>query len=111
MRRLVLLASATNASLQQKVHQPKQDKEVTTEKTEFNIKLLPKSLVYAKLFILAKDPLEVGENILYIHITIWNLSYLHYLRLYETFCTCYLWDYKGKNIYESFWVTQRKICN
>lgn len=56
MRGVVLLTSATNANLQHEVHQPKQDKEGTTEKTEFNIKLFPKSLTYAKLFILAKDP-------------------------------------------------------
>lgn len=39
-----------------------QDKEGTTEKKEFNIKLLPKSLTYAKLFILAKDPLLSGRK-------------------------------------------------
>lgn len=57
MRGVVSLASATNANLQHKVYQPKQDKKGITEKTEFNIKLLPKSLTYTKLFTLAKDPL------------------------------------------------------
>jgi len=56
MKGVVLLASATNVNLQHEVHQPKQDKEGTTQKTKFNIKLLPKSLTYTKLFMLGKDP-------------------------------------------------------
>lgn len=60
MRGVVLLVSVTNTNPQHKVHQPKQDiskgQESTTEKTKFNIKLLPKSLTYAKLLILAEDP-------------------------------------------------------
>lgn len=58
MRGVVLLASVTNTNLPHKVHQPKQGipkgQESTTEKTKFNIKLLPKSLTYAKL--LTEDP-------------------------------------------------------
>lgn len=61
MRGVVLLTSAANANLQHD-HQPKLDKESTTEKTEFDIKLLPKPLIYTKLFILAKDPFEVREK-------------------------------------------------
>lgn len=74
------LTSAANANLQHEHHQPKLDKEGTTEKTELDIKLLPESLIYTKLFILAKDPFEVGENITSIHVPRCNLSYLHLLR-------------------------------
>lgn len=58
MRGVALFTSVTNTNLPHKVHELKQDiskgQESTTEKTEFNIKLLPKSLTYAKL--LTKDP-------------------------------------------------------
>lgn len=40
MRGVVLLALATNASLQHEIYQPKQDKKDIIEKTEFNIKTL-----------------------------------------------------------------------
>lgn len=95
------LTSAVNANLQHD-HQPKLDREGTTETTEFYIKLLSKSLIYTKLFILAKDPFEVGEKITNIHVPRCNLSYLRYLRSYEKFGTCYHPGCKGKNAYESY---------